>query len=371
MVKYILLLLLFPSLLFSQIERVWLTHSKHTPDTVCVSFESTVAGTSCVIYGLTSILGDSVYTSISDTIHHLEIPVVADTTYYYRVRVESQFGDTNTFNSYPTDTLRVVCVGDLYNLKFNWITQKEQVFDTLLAENPNLLITAGDNIKSLHKYSFAELIDSGAVLFETVPTLFGVGNHDKETSETYYDTTATMFRRYFALPDSEWVYYFDYTGFNLRLLFMDTEHISDYGTEHQACHDFSDGSVQHTFISNHLDTTKEFSILVQNERNQTMRGQTHWLPIFEKCIICFSGYCGFYERAWANGNLYFNTHIDNGTYYSDNKQVKMCEDAHYILMTFIGDELIFEAKRFDRTMIERLKLQKNYRNGEKIIYPLN
>jgi hypothetical protein len=179
--------MVFPALVFThpasaQIERIWLTHRTNDPSKLVVNWTTKAPGDSKVRYGPTTAYGQEVHVPGKRTLHHVEIPLVTkDGLYHYSVATGEQTSPDAAFKGYPTDVLRVA-VGA------NW--QAKPDLKALLKDNPHLLLTAGDNIPDLwHECGagvkdctkpYAALIDAYPDLFQTVPFLPALGNHDRE-----------------------------------------------------------------------------------------------------------------------------------------------------------------------------------------------
>lgn len=274
----------FCSAAFAQVERVWLTHRTNDPSKIVVNWTTKEPGDSVVRFGLSSLYGEDVRVAGSRTLHHVEIPIAEkDKLYHYSVKTGEQTFADATFKAFPTDVLRVAVVAD-------W--QGRPDLSAILKDDVHLLLTAGDNISSLHQLCgvgekdcikpYAALIDRYPELFRSTPFMPILGNHDKEIrprgdkppEQPVYDIEATAFRRFFELPDDEWKWRFDVPDFGLRFIALDLNHISDIGTTWQTCHEFKKGSEQFEWYRKLTeDSSPPFVVTLYNERNASMRSQ--------------------------------------------------------------------------------------------------
>ena len=158
-------------------------------------------------------------------------------------------------------------------------------------DDVHLLLTAGDNIPSLHETCgagekdcirpYAALIDAYPELFRSTPFLPALGNHDKEIrprgnrppAEPVYDIEATAFRRFFELPDDERTWHFDVPAFGVRFIALDLHHLSDLGTTWQSSQPFQEGSPQYEWYRRLIEGSDQpFVVTLYNEKNSTVRG---------------------------------------------------------------------------------------------------
>jgi len=155
-----------------------------------------------------------------------------------------------------------------------------------------------------------------------------LGNHEKQIrprsnqppEEKVYDVEATAFRTFYALPGDEWKWRFDIPEFNVTFLALDLNHITDYGTTWQACHNFRQGSDQLVWYREQLQKkTSQYVITLQNEQNQRMRSQAdgEWGRLFQQPTHVLTGYGYFSERAELNGITYYNSSLKAGDIYPD------------------------------------------------------
>ena len=350
------LALLSPAILInnitqSQITTIWLTHKTNRPSHIVVNWESNVPGNSEVYFGTSINYEYSIKKNENVNIHHIEIPLrKEDVTYHYMVKTNNEKSGDNTFKAYPSESneLRIAVVG-------NWGYSEGIDFTTLMKDNPHLLLTCGDNVANLHELCgqgtkdcikpYLKLIASQNKLFSSVPFMPVLGNHDKEIRNrgtkypeiACYDTNATAYRYFFELPGDEWKWVFRIPNFNVTFIALDIQHISDYGTTWQTCHDFHRGSDQFEWYKKVMDSIPEgFVITLQNEKNGSIRAKENgeWDKLFQKGTAVITGFGYFSERAEVNGFPYFNTSLSAGDIYPDNFSKILKAINGYILLTF-------------------------------------
>lgn len=333
---------------FGQIERIWLTHGESSPDSIVVNWTSARPGDSVVEFGPTSALGKVVRVDESATLHHVQIPLAGEAArWHYRVRSGDQVSEPASFKAYPQDELRVAVVAD-------W--QGKPDLSALVKDDPHLLLTAGDNVANLHgacgigvadcTKPYEALIDRYPELFRSTPFLPALGNHDREIrprgseppAEPVYDVEATAFRRFFALPGDEWKWRFDLPAFGLRFVALDLNHISDFGTTWQTCHDFRERSEQLLWYRRLMEAESPppFVVTLYNERNASVRSQAGgaWGEAIRRGTIAVTGFGYFAERAEVDGFACYNTSLSGkGAKYPDPQSKFFASEDGYLLLT--------------------------------------
>jgi hypothetical protein len=331
------------------IERIWLSHTTSEPSKLVVNWESAEAGDSIVEYGPDANCARKVAVPEKVTRHHVEIPLAEkDITYHYRVRTGGAVSETATFQAYPTKELRVAVVAD-----WGYATARADDLSALVHDRPHLLLTAGDNVSSLHEKgregarAFSALIDRQPALFRSVPFLPILGNHDREITprgpkppeHPVYDVAATAYRDFFALPGDEWKWHFDVPEFDVRFVALDLNHIQDLGTTWQTCHAYDEGSEQFQWYRALMrDSTAGFIFTLMNEKQTQLFGLTKgiWHEPFAKGSAVITGFGYFAERAeLKQGIPYFNTCLKgDGTPYKDPHSKFFASEDNYLLLTF-------------------------------------
>lgn len=350
-----------------EITRLWLTHQSHDPHKIVINWLSDEPGDSVVRFGLAAADHQTVRIEERTKLHHVEIPIdQPDATYHYTVSSGKQRSRDATFKSYPSDVLRVAVVAD-------W--QSRPDLDALRNEDVHLLLTAGDNIANLWQACgegtrdcvkpYVELIETYPELFRSTPFMPALGNHDREIrrrgsqppAEPVYDVDATAFRSFFALPEPEWAWYFDLPDFNLRLIALDLNHISDFGTTWQSCHDFGPGSEQLDWYQAWTNQPHDFVVTLYNERNASVRqqAQKRWQAMFQRGTCCISGFGYFAERAEAADVTYYNTSLSGkGKPYRDPESKYLASQDSYLLLTIErAGPMVVEIKGLNREVLDR------------------
>jgi hypothetical protein len=364
--------LLCSSWAWGQVERVWLTHQSHDPSRIVVNWTTKTPSESVVRFGTTKEYGQEVRMAGTRTLHHVEIPIAEKgTTYHYSVGSEDAFSPDATFKSCPTDELRMAVVA-------NWHSKAD--LSAIKKDNVHLLMTGGDNISSLWQRCgagnkdcitpYAELIDAYPDLFRSTPFMPVLGNHDREIrprgnrppAEPVYDVDATAFRQFFALPDDEWKWRFDVADFGVRFVALDFNHISDFGTTWQTCHDFGQESEQFQWYEKLMAVPSPgFVVTLYNEKHSTMRGQAMggWQKLFRHGTACITGFGHFAERAEVDGLLCFNTSLTGtGAKYPDPKSKALFSENNYVLLTFKREpkQMIVELKSLAGNVLDRVEV---------------
>ena len=331
----------------AQVERIWLTHQSTDPSHLVVNWETAKPTSSVVNYGRSAKLDRVATAPGTATRHHVEIAIPEqDGVWHYSVGTGADASSPATFKGYPTRELRVGIVGD-------WGFAKGKDLGALRNDDVHLLLTAGDNVPSLHEpgregiKAFSALIDQQPELFRSTPFMPILGNHDKEArprgpqppAEAVYDVHATAYREFFALPGDEWKWHFDIPAFDVRFLALDIEHISDFGTTWQTCHAFDAGSEQFAWFRQTMAQTKAgFVFSLMNEKQSSLHGATKglWHEQFRKGSALITGFGYFAERAELDGGLpYFNTCLKgDGAAYRDRQSKFFASQENYLLLTF-------------------------------------
>ena len=329
----------------SGIQRIWLSFQRVVPTHITVNWETEEPGASEVLFGIDATLGGRISKDEKVSLHHVEIPISdKDAVYHYQVRTDGVASAVYTFKGMPTQELRVAVVGD-------WGFAQPDLA-ALIKDDVHMLMTAGDNVSSLHQQgkegakAFSALIDSQPELFRSVPFMPILGNHDREIRsrgpkpppEAVYDVEAAAYREFFALPGNEWNCTLSFPDFDARFVALDLEHIQDMGTTWQTGHPFDAASEQLAWYRKQMEPAHPgHAITLQNERNATMRGQLkgEWGRLFQLGSAVISGFGYFAERAVVDGFPYYNTALKgNGDRYPDPKSAFFASEYSYVLLTF-------------------------------------
>jgi len=345
MTRFLLFLLLCSASEAATIQRIWLSFQREEPTHLTVNWETTKPGDSEVSFGTSEELGGKAAKAEQVTLHHVEIPIPEkDATYHYQVRSGAETSAVHTFKGMPSKELRISVVGD-------WGFAQPDLA-ALIKEDVHVLMTAGDNVGSLHQKdregtkAFSALIDSKPELFRSTPFMPVLGNHDREIRsrgpkpppEPVYDVEASAYREFFALPGNEWNWTLAFPEFDARFVALDLEHTSDMGTTWQTGHPFDASSAQLAWYRQQMEPPRAgHTVTIQNERNATMRGQLkgEWGRLFQQGSAVITGFGYFAERAMVDGFPYFNTALKgDGDRYPDPKSAFFASEHSYVLFTF-------------------------------------
>lgn len=324
-----------------------MTHQAPDNSKIAISWETTNPGDSVVEFGISPQLGETVKMDGSRSLHHVEIPIpLKDVVYHYRVKSGDQVSDINTFKSYPSKLLRIAVVANMRaDAKLN--------FDAIRKDDPHLLLSAGDTAM---QYQFATQADKEATkshstaidtqpdLFKSTPFMVSLGNLDRKIrpnglsmEEPGYDITATGYRKFFALPDKEWIWAWDIPDYELRFISVDMNHTGDFGKPNQSCHPFGKDSEQFKWFEETMNaTTAGFVVTVYGETSGTVRRHAEggWKRLIEKGTLAISGECYHAERTEVDGMTYYNSSVrGNGTFGHDPSASFSDKSASYQLLT--------------------------------------
>lgn len=334
------------------IQRLWLSHRSPSPERVVINWQSSGEGESLVEHGPTEQLGrvQKAPATSQGRLHHEEITVEAGAPrWFYRVRTGGETSALASFKPLPArGDLRVVVVGD-------WGYSKATDFSALLAEDAHWVMTAGDNVASLHEKG-AEGLEAFGALVDRLPQLFRstlfmpvLGNHDRELTprgpkppaHAVYDVEATAYREFFALPGQEWCWQFDIPAFDVRFVALDLNHTQDHGTTWQTCHAWDAESAQFRWYHDLMSTPATrpgFVFTIMNEKQTALQGKMKglWHEQFSRGSALITGFGYFAERAELKGGLpYFNTCLKgDGTPYKDPASKFFAREDNYLLLTF-------------------------------------
>jgi hypothetical protein len=347
--KCFLLLLLFAAAASAAepptIQRIWLSFQREEPTHITVNWETEKPGNSEVAFGTNPRIRTIYVEDELVTLHHVEIPIpTKDVFYYYQVRSGHEASAIHNFKGMPSEELRIAVVGD-------WGFAQPDLA-ALIKDDVHVLMTAGDNVGSLHQKgregtkAFSALIDSQPELFRSTLFMPVLGNHDREIRsrgpkpppEPVYDVEAAAYHEFFALPGREWNYTLAFPGFDARFIALDLEHIQDMGTTWQTGHPFAADSPQLAWYRQQMQPPRPgHTVTIHNERNATMRGQLQgeWGRLFQQGSAVITGFGYFAERAVVDSFPYYNTALKgDGDRYPDPKSAFFASEHSYVLLTF-------------------------------------
>lgn len=328
------------------IERIWLTHGVNDPSRITVNWETEKPGPSSVLFGRDQTLGQEIGSDDPVTLHHVEITLDPETPHhFYQVRSGADVSAIHSFKGYTGAAIRVGIFADRGYAR-------DRDLSVLVKEDLHLLLTAGDNVASLHEKglegtkAFSALIDSQLDLFQSTPFMPVLGNHDREITprgpkppaHAVYDVDATAFRSFFPLPDEGWKWRFDLPNYGAGFLALDANHVGDAGTTWQTNQAVTRDSVQHRWYAAEVARAEvPFLITVNNEKNSSMRGYDGgtWNALFRRSSAVITGFGYFGERAEVEGLPYFNTCLNgDGDLYKDPQSIFVTRQDNFLLLTF-------------------------------------
>lgn len=356
----------------AQVEAVWLTHRSASPSKTMVSWKSVHPGPSHVTYGADASCEQTATVAGERSVHHVEIDTPQrGASVFYRVETGDQKSETLHFQTCPEDNVRVAILGD-------WGYAGKPDLTALKADKPHMLMTVGDNVAHIinpqqagdKRYikPYINMLKSEAAFFAATPFMPILGNHDKQVgprvnkrpgvgAETY-DIDATAYLSVFALPDPGWRWAFTIPQVDVTFLALDMQHLSDFGTTFQSCHDYRQGSEQFTWYDEQTHNAKTgFVVTLMNEKSTCRNSEKGaWHEMFSRGTLSITGFGYYAERAMeSNGFPYYNTCVAKpGDVYRDPKAVVCKEDSSYMLLTFdqTKGELTVELKRLDGSVID-------------------
>ena len=139
-----LFILPFASIDAAPVKRIWLSHSTGDPSELVVNWETATPARSVVEFGEGPELGEKVVIDTPVTRHHVSVPFGnGDGRLHYRVGEGDEISAIHSVKRYPEEELRIAVVAD-------WGDAPGRDFSALLLNDPHLLLTAGDNVASLH-----------------------------------------------------------------------------------------------------------------------------------------------------------------------------------------------------------------------------
>lgn len=360
----------------SHVTRIRLSQASLDARRVTVSWESTVADESVVELSATSPpTGTVTRVARDDKSQHHAVEVTPPVEYgpwYYRVGGSEKLSPWIRARGIDAEEFRTVIVGDIGYAKRPWINAVRSV-------DPHLVLTAGDNVAQLHAggkpaepddvSAFQRLIDQGPELFEAVPFLPVLGNHDREIrprgpkppAEAVYDTAATAFRKYFALPGEEWYWHLDVPAFGVRFVAVDLNHTQDLGTTWQTCREYGPDSEQlRWYRATMAKNAQPYVVTIYNEKHSAVRGLAKgaWWPHVLKSSAVVTGFGYFAERSEHEGVPCFNTSLSGlGDKYPDPKSAVLRSEDGFLLLTFRKNgPAIAELRSLDGEVLDHVTL---------------
>ena len=296
--------------------------------------------------------------------HHIEVPLLqTDAEYKDRVRTNGQKSDWNAFHGMPTK--KPLKIADFAV----WGFAGQANISNILNEKPTFIITAGDNVPSLFEYgkegnihcveSYLKLVDAHPELFNHIPFMPALGNHDKQLHSRglkppadymVYDTLSTAFIEFFELPGDEWKWSFEIPDYNIQFLAVDLNHIRDIGNNWQTCRTFDANSEQFRWYKNKIESSKfTYNITLANSSNPHIRRAENgiWGKAMGNNTAVISGSGYYAEVAKPNETLYFNSSLIAGDVYADPIAIITKKEPSYVLLTCSIDSLTISLKNLN------------------------
>ncbi|MFT4549120.1 MAG: hypothetical protein ACI9MB_003091 [Verrucomicrobiales bacterium] len=327
--------------------RIWITPQGSEAGNLVLHWQSENAGDSRLRIGKAGAALVEANVATENGIFHAEIPVgKSGDVWCYQIGD----GQVRNVNGWGGKALRIAFVAD-------WHGNAQPGSEAILRDDPQLLVTAGDNVTSLHNKgkegikAYAALVESAPELFARVPVMPVVGNHDNEIrprgktppTEAVYDVTAETFRMFFGLPEDGWRRPFQIPAHGISLVALDLHHTSDFGTTWQTGHAFDAESDQLKWLQEIVaNDPSPFRIFIYNEQNsrvRTLASGAFGKAFRERTGVAVTGFGGYTERAEWEGFPSYNTHIHGGgTDYADSHRAFATGKGAYLLLTHIAGE---------------------------------
>jgi hypothetical protein len=334
----------------------WLTFDTPAPTHLVVNWETDTATPSLVEYRSGDAQSTKAASTTAGTRRYLRIPFPQNQTLSYRI----DNGPWHTVRPLPTKDLRAAIIGD-------WGYAMEKSLDAIRADKPHLLFTVGDNVPSLHEKgfegtkAFSRMISLAPDLLAITPFMPILGNHDRELTprgptppeHPVYDIEASAYREFFALPGEEWRWTFDIPSLDLRFVALDLNHVSDFGTTWQTCHDPRADAEPLEWFTTTLDQSPHKRVItLMNEKRTSLKGTSatgnSWLTQFLRTSAVVTGYGYFGEAATLSGKTpYLNTCLQGSSdKYPDPESKFITTDDTYVLLkaSAPNDSVVLELK---------------------------
>ena len=330
---------------------VWLTYARNAPTHLTVNWATERPCSSAVRYGADAACGARAGTAGQTTLHHVEVPLPASGEFYYRLEAGGGVTEAVKFAGFPGDELRVAMVAD-------WGFAGSDV-SAILRDGIHLLATGGDHVAGLHGGGVAgdaaktnvaphlKLLGAYPELFRRVPVMPVLGNHDREIrprgkpetlEDPVYDVEAAAYRALFPLPDKGWCWQFQIPAFEVRFVGVDLNHVQDFGTLLQTCHDYREASEQLAWYRGVMEGAgPRFTLTLNNEKSSVVRGlaRGEWGRLMRRGTLTATGFGYFAERAEEGGYPWFNTSLSGtGTVYKDPSSRFIASENSYLLLRF-------------------------------------
>ncbi len=207
---YVLLLLFFALKINAAVERgPYLSWVNDPHTTITITWQTAVAESSILEYGVDTTNTDTIINPVIDTSHSIEVTNLEPSSkYYYRVRLDSQFHSFKTAAT-SSEPFTFCVFGDTRTDS----VAHQSVVDRIVAIEPNFVLHTGDlvyNGYSLDDWNTFFNIEKN--LMNSIPFMPSIGNHE---------VPSTIYLELFYLPGNEKWYSFNYS--NAHFICLDTE----------------------------------------------------------------------------------------------------------------------------------------------------
>jgi hypothetical protein len=320
-------------------------------DSIIIVWETSLAtSNNSVHYGLTPDCDNIVYYNCTNYFHEVEVDgLLPSTKYYYRVISDFVESDIYTFyTTFEEDVpIRFIAYGDTRGVWDNWINAGI-VADAIEKEQPFFVLHTGDIVND-------GKIPSQWIDFFTVSnyihncTLYpSLGNHEKY-GEPYF--------KYFLLPNNELWYSFDFGPVHFVSLDSNSRNSLKLSQLFWLIKDLILNKKPFTVVYFHHPP---FS---SGNHGSARYLRWIWGFIFEffDVDIVFNGHDHCYERGKVKSVNYVVTGGGGAPLYDVGHSwwtVYSEKTFHYCLVTVDQEELSFEAKKPDGTVIDFFTIQK-------------
>ena len=300
--------------------------SKPTSDSVTVLVKTDISTDVTIDYGLTNSYGSTTATSTNQTHHEIAISSLSpSTTYHYRVTAAENGNASNTTST--SDSTFKTQLGTGNSFSFVVISDNQghdysESVTQIQTINPDLIISAGDNIKGTNftPGSFAnyvshwqsEVFDYIQDLSDHIPFFYALGNHDDALNGLYSDGIAA-FEQEVSNPTSvsggEEYYSFDWGDAHFAVL---------NGTYNGGGSDGTIDSTQLTWLQNDLSSTsKKWKFVICHYLIYGEDAASPWrLSNYSEVATVLQNNSAI---AWINGHRHmYNRYVKNSIFYISN-----------------------------------------------------
>lgn len=334
---------------------VWITFSRSDAECVTISWTvpAQVQNSSVLRYGVTESCPNVAEFRTEETpefhICCAEIEIGDAETIFYQLESCENHAPVYSFRTCRgADPLKIAVVGNAHG---------QRLPDALRVLDPEIVATAGDNVPTLRNdrgvparenvRPFLDFLAQNRDFLATrifMPTL---GNHDREIAprgeripgdSVSYDVSAAAYLRVFPLPDPGWTWYVDFPAYSARLVSLDLNHTSDFGTTLQTSHDWHASAPMFAWYREAMATaaTRDFTITLQNEASSVRnRENGAWAEQFTRGTCTLTGFGHFGERVETrDGNTFYNTSlIGRGDRYPDAQSAALYSRDNFAFLT--------------------------------------